>query len=183
MGIGIIALIYVPVLIIAIVMVVINRRMMYKHINTAKLERKVLDKLDSEGIAWKKEDGELYIVKKGVRFDTYFRETLGRNTARVFFAYRLSDEDLKPINGWGQLVMADQLNEKYLANTTIIRNDNLQSFCYADIRTAEDFMVEFTNAYDRYANLMQDYAIMKPDIQKDFPEKTIQDNKKTIGFG
>jgi len=148
-----------------------------------RFQKKVTNLLDEEGITWKKEDGEMYVIKNGIRLDTYLRESVGSNIARVYFACRISDEELKPINGWGQLVMSDQLNQQHLGLTTFVKDDKVQSFCYADIKTAKDFLAEFNSAYKQFSSIMHDYEELKPQVLRDFPEvNQKKENKKSIGF-
>jgi len=159
----------ISLLILLIVIIIQSNQNTSKTINLTRFEKKVTQLLDQEGITWKKEDGEMYVIKCGTRFDTYFSEIQGRTTARVYFAYRTVDEELKPISGWGQLIMSDQLNQWHVGHTTFVKNNNMQSFCYADIKDAEDFLIEFNRAYEQFSNIISDYDQLKPLVLKDYP--------------
>lgn len=175
-------IICIPLFVLLILNIVLSDWSSKRTINLERLEHKVQQKLTNEGIGWKKEDGEMYIIKKGVRFDTYFHNAEGRPSARVFFVYRLEDEELKPINGFGQLILADQMNSNHVGITTVVHNDCLQSFYYADVRNAKECVFEFNHAYDRFAEMMQDYAQLKPRVLQDFPVEPAPEEKRTIGF-
>lgn len=146
-------------------------------------ENDVTHLLDKERYKWKKDEGVMYIVKKGIHFGIVFQDREVCDSIRVHFSYLTGDDELKLMNAWGQLVMSNELNRSF-GDHTIVINDGFGSYCYADVRTPEEFLYEFNYAYNHFADVTKRYDELKPQITKDFPKDIeelgphIEDNRQ-----
>ncbi len=121
--------------------------------NVRRFEKRIIKRLNKGHYKWKRDEGDLCILKNGVCIRIKFHR-LYRPAIRVFFEYSSSDPQL--VNKSRLIEPTDMSVDIVDAIAIVLWGDNqVRLFYRADIRSASEFMQELEYAYYRYLETLQ----------------------------
>ncbi len=120
-------------------------------VNRVRLQKDVCRTLDSEGYDWKMCEGDLYISKGDICFQTVMWDMgVNKSNKRTYFIYRYSGEKLGEIDKNGLLHLVSITNYENPHVTMVLES---QECLYCRFETcvcsSKDFMQEFKVAYNK----------------------------------
>ena len=153
------------------------------HANLKRIEKKIIKVCEEEGFEWTKEDGGLYIKRRGVNYHILLASTEGTKSARICFQYILSISELEQVHWAGQLIIENMLCNKHPIMNFIVDTEKhtLYAHYWADLHKVDDFKAHFTQVCDRVNDIQNEISEIMPSICRDFSAHDSKE-KAPIGF-
>lgn len=151
--------------------------------NLKRIEKKIIKVCEEEGFEHTKDDGDLYIKRRGVNYRIILNRIAGTKSAKTCFQYVLTLPKLELVHWAGHMIIENMLSSNHPIINFYVDSKEHTVFAnyWADIHSADDFKAHFSFICDEVQNIQNDISKIMPRICRDFSDNSSKE-KAPIGF-